>query len=353
MTSERSPLILRLTLIATVFSLIVIALGAYTRLVHAGLGCPDWPTCYGHLWAPLSAAEIADANSAFPDSPVNLEKTWPEMVHRYLASALGLLCIVIAFISFRMKKHQAVTSSKTEIKPLPYFHSLGILALVVLQGMFGMWTVTLKLWPQVVTLHLLGGFTTFSLLLLLYLRLSAGNLTRYHENKTQANASVMLRTLAATALIMVIIQVMLGGWTSANYAAMACPELPWCTVDQLRFGHFSQGFNWQQEIGPNYLGGQLDGGARVAIHVVHRLGALAVVCLSAGLIFSLYLKGYPKLAIMLAVVVLSQVGLGISNIYFQLPLFNAVAHNIGGALLVAILIVINYRLSPARQQLIS
>lgn len=362
MAEQRSQLILKLTLIATVFSLMVIALGAYTRLVHAGLGCPDWPTCYGHLWAPLSTTEIANANNAYPDSPVNLAKTWPEMIHRYLASALGLMCIVIAVTSFKLKNKQALSleksTLKTIIKPFPYFHSpylhsLGILALVILQGMFGMWTVTLKLWPQVVTLHLLGGFSTFSLLLLLYLRLAAVIPNPDNKADRDTSAKPMLRILAVVVLVVVFIQVMLGGWTSANYAAMACPQLPWCSIGSLTLDDLGQGFNWWQKIGPNYLGGQLDGGARVAIHAVHRVGALLVICLSAGLIISLYRQQQGKLALMLAVMVSLQVGLGVSNVYFQLPLFNAVAHNIGGALLVGVLIVINYRLSQTQRQLIS
>lgn len=348
MANERSQLMLKMTLLATVFSLMVISLGAYTRLVHAGLGCPDWPTCYGHLWAPLSTTEIANANNAFPDSPVNLEKTWPEMIHRYLASALGLMCIVIAVMSFKLKNQQAARSQKTSSNPLPYLHSLGILALVILQGMFGMWTVTLKLWPQVVTLHLLGGFSTFSLLLLLHLRLSAAIPNPDNKADSDTSAKPMLRILAAVVLMMVFIQVMLGGWTSANYAAMACPQLPWCSVGQLRLNDFEQGFNWLQQIGPNYLGGRLDGGARVAIHAVHRVGALLVICLSAGLIISLYRQQQVKLAVMLAVMVSLQVGLGLSNVYFQLPLVNAVAHNVGGALLVGILVKINFELTSFR-----
>jgi len=333
MTSDRSQLILKMTLIATVFSIMVISLGAYTRLVHAGLGCPDWPTCYGHIWAPQSSTEIAHANNAFPESPVNLDKTWPEMIHRYLASGLGLMCIIIAWMS---AKHNSLASS------FPYRHSLAILALVIMQGMFGMWTVTLKLWPQVVTLHLLGGFSTFSLLLLLYLRLSrrvSGQLGSPSE------FSLKLKVLAAGGLMLVVVQVMLGGWTSANYAAMACLELPLCSIENLSAQDFLTGFNLLQEIGPNYLGGQLDGGARVAIHVIHRFGALMVICWLTVLIICLYLAKkiqQKKLARLLAIMLLLQVALGLSNVYFNLPLFNALAHNIGGALLVGVLIVINY-----------
>jgi len=347
MFSRRLLVIKRVTLIATVFSLVVIALGAYTRLVHAGLGCPDWPTCYGHLWAPVSNIEIADANSAFPNNPVNLDKTWPEMLHRYLATSLGLLCIVIAVLGYKIRKQAIPLVPNGSVLQIPYRHCLGLLVLVILQGLFGMWTVTLKLWPQVVTLHLLGGFSTFSLLLLLFCRLSA--LDNMNINFPVDIDRSSLRIIAAIALVMVIIQVILGGWTSSNYAAMACPELPWCATNQLTSKDFGQGFNWMQKIGPNYLGGQLEGGARVAIHVVHRLGALLVSIVTLLLIITLYVKGLSKLALLLTVMILMQIGLGLSNIYFQLPLFNAVAHNVGGALLVGLLVIINFKLTPSAQ----
>lgn len=331
---KRLALIKKVTLLSTIFALVVIALGAYTRLVHAGLGCPDWPTCYGHLWAPDSTAEILSANQAFPDAPVDLEKTWPEMTHRYLASTLGLLCIVICFLSIKTRQ---------TVKSFPYRHSVALLAFVILQGMFGMWTVTLKLWPQVVTLHLIGGFTTFSLLLLLYLRLSAID---HHENvKVNRNINNRLNILAVVTLIAVIIQVALGGWTTSNYAAMACPQLPWCSVAQLSFADFSQGFNLLQQIGPNYLGGQLDGGARIAIQAVHRFGALIVLILGLILVIKLHLSHNTRLALVLLLMLAIQISLGVSNIYFKLPLFNAVAHNIGGVLLLAITIVVNVKLA--------
>ena len=318
----------KLTLIATIFALLVIALGAYTRLVHAGLGCPDWPTCYGHLWAPQSLNEISDANTSFPDAPVDLAKTWPEMTHRYLATSLGLLCLIIAGMSLFNARQRV----------FPFKHSLGLVFAVILQGMFGMWTVTLKLWPQVVTLHLIGGFSTFSLLLLLYLRLNAG--------PALLRVNPYLRHFSLLLLLVVAMQVMLGGWTTANYAAMACLELPLCDIGALTANDFSQGFNLLQQIGPNYLGGQLDGGARIAIHAMHRIGAVSVSLLGLLLVGWLYYARFKRLAAALMMILLSQVLLGISNVYFHLPLYNAVAHNIGGALLVATLVVINYQLRP-------
>ncbi|NRA62112.1 MAG: COX15/CtaA family protein, partial [Psychrobium sp.] len=220
-----------LVLIATCFSLIVIALGAYTRLVHAGLGCPDWPLCYGHVWAPQAGAEISSANVNFPDTPVDLEKTWPEMTHRYLASSLGLFCIIILALSILNRRKD---------KEYPVKHALFLLALVIAQGLFGMWTVTLKLWPQVVTGHLIGGFTTFCTLLLLFLRL-------YFRNRDIGFSSIHMRLwcqrIAVLTLLLCIGQVILGGWLTSNYAAMACVKLPFCSLENITNDDFYRGFN--------------------------------------------------------------------------------------------------------------
>jgi len=316
----------RLIIVATCFSLLVIALGAYTRLVHAGLGCPDWPLCYGHAWAPSSASEISKANLKFPDIPVNLTKTWPEMTHRYLASSLGLLCIFIVALGWAIKRRG---------QTFPIKHSFFLLAFVILQGLFGMWTVTLKLWPQVVTLHLLGGFTTFCLLLLLYLR-GFGSVT------LSIGIKKSLKTGAMAALVCVFIQVALGGWITSNYAALACTQLPWCSVSDISSNDIYTGFNFLQEIGPNYLGGQLDGGARVAIHLAHRMGAVAVM-VSIVVLLALLLKYriYNAVALVGAVTIV-QISLGIFNVYFHLPLYNAVAHNLMGAILLGTLVWVNW-----------
>lgn len=316
----------RLIIVATCFSLLVIALGAYTRLVHAGLGCPDWPLCYGHAWAPSSTNEISQANLKFPDIPVNLTKTWPEMTHRYLASSLGLLCIFIVALGMAVKRRG---------QQFPIKHSAFLLGFIILQGLFGMWTVTLKLWPQVVTAHLLGGFTTFCLLLLLYLR-------SYGRSVLSIGVKQPLKIGALIALIFVFIQVALGGWITSNYAALACTQLPWCSVSQISSNDIYTGFNFLQEIGPNYLGGQLDGGARIAIHLAHRLGALAVTISIAVLITLLIKFRIYSVAAFLAVVTLVQIGLGIFNVYFHLPLYNAVAHNLMGAILLGTLVWVNW-----------
>ncbi len=320
-----------LILIATIFSILVIGLGAYTRLVHAGLGCPDWPLCYGHFWAPEQGGELTQANVKFPDAPVDLDKTWPEMTHRYLATSLGVFCIAILWLGIRARK---------EDHSVPIKHATGLLAFIILQGLFGMWTVTLKLWPQVVTLHLAGGFTTFCLLLLLYLRM--------RPRSASLNTSSRARVLAGLSLVVVALQVLIGGWLTSNYAAMACVELPLCKIDHLTKADFFQGFDVLQQIGPNYLGGQLDGDARIAIHATHRFGAIASMIVLLSLAFMLKKLQHSWALIVLLALTTIQVGLGITNVYFGLPLFNAVAHNIAGALLLACLVWINFNLRSGK-----
>lgn len=327
----------RVIFVATLFSLIVIALGAYTRLVHAGLGCPDWPLCYGHLWAPSSDGDVNHANLKFPETPVDLAKTWPEMTHRYLATSLGLLCIGILILGVLARRSQQY---------FPLRHSGLLLVFVILQGLFGMWTVTLKLWPQVVTLHLLGGFTTFCLLLLLYLRVQPPSIKIFTPSHSLIRVAVL-------SLSFVAIQVTLGGWVTSNYAALACPELPWCDLENVTTRQVLSGVNVLQEIGPNYLGGQLDGGARIAIHAMHRVGAVVVVAMLSLLIWLLLKQRQYLFVLAVSIVLTGQLLLGLANVYFQLPLYNAVAHNVVGALLAGTLVWLNWHLFTQRKLVMS
>ncbi|UTW06010.1 COX15/CtaA family protein [Pseudomonas benzenivorans] len=320
----------RLALFATLLALLVVMLGAYTRLSHAGLGCPDWPGCYGFIGVPMSEQSQALAEARFPEAPLEVAKGWAEMVHRYFAGSLGLVILALAV--------QALRQRGTPGQPLKL--PLLLLGLVTLQAAFGMWTVTLKLWPQVVTAHLLGGFATLSLLFLLTLRLSgaAAPLPRL---------PVALRGLAALALALLIGQIALGGWVSSNYAAVACVDLPTCHGQWWPAMDFANGFHLTQHIGPNYLGGQLDSDARTAIHMSHRLGALLVTGVLLLLAWRLRAAGLPRLAALLVLALGVQVGLGISNVLLHLPLAVAVAHNAGGALLLLCLVLINQRLHLA------
>lgn len=327
-----------LAVFAFCVAVIVVVLGAFTRLSHAGLGCPDWPTCYGHLWVPNTADEIHAANQAFAATPVETEKTWPEQIHRIFASSLGLLMIGLVFIGFRNR------SVEGQPLKLPLF----MLCFVVLQGLFGMWTVTLLLWPQVVTLHLLGGFATLSLLWLLVQRL--GNF-HWQFGLPVLEKIKKIRWLAVVGLLVVVMQIALGGWTSSNYAALACADLPTCHNEWIPAMDFSAGFNVFQHIGPNYLGGQMDNQARTAIHFSHRIGAIvtAVVLLALGIsLFMIKEKAVRYMAAVLCAILALQIALGLSNVFFALPLPVAVAHNAVGAVLLLTLVALNHRIFTAQ-----
>lgn len=336
------------SLAATLLTVVVIMLGAWTRLVDAGLGCPDWPGCYGFLTVPQDEARMAIANARFPETPVDVEKGWPEMIHRYAAGALGLVVFGLAGYAVRHRK-----------EGLPVKLPLFIAAFIILQGAFGMWTVTLKLWPQVVALHLLGGFTTISLLTLLTLRLRA-----YCRDQNAPDQQLQLdRTSDATpvrdlrrfrpwlygGLLLVILQIALGAWTAANYAAVACTDLPTCQGEwwpaDMDFRH---GFDVTQQVGPNYLGGQLTADGRVAIHVTHRAGALVVLVYFAVLLVLLWrrVKRTPLAwhVVLVGTVLALQILLGLANVIFHIPLSVAIAHNAMGAGLLLTVINLLWRL---------
>lgn len=332
------PWLFRLSLAAFLLAVVVVVLGAFTRLVDAGLGCPDWPGCYGHLLWPNEHHEIVKAEAVFPDAPVETDKTWPEMVHRYFAGTLGLFILAIAVLSFRESKKELA-------EKVPLKHTFLLLALVIVQAAFGMWTVTLKLWPQVVTAHLLGGFATLSLLWLLVQRLAG---EQWQLDKSQKDTLHCLKPLLWFSLLVVIVQIALGGWVSSNYAALACPDIPQCLGQWLPPMDMQKGFDFFQDIGPNYLGGQLDNHSRTAIHFTHRVGALTVLVTLLILAYRLWLVGaisVKRWALVLVAVLSLQIALGLSNIYWALPLAVAVAHNGVGALLLLVLVSIAYRMS--------
>lgn len=330
----KNKTLFRLSLVTTVFAFAVVILGAYTRLVDAGLGCPDWPGCYGHFLWPNQPDEIAKAEARFPDAPVELDKTWPEMVHRYFAGVLGLIILTIVLTAIHLRR-------QTQHVPLKL--PLLILIVVILQGVFGMWTVTLKLWPKVVTGHLLGGFATLSLLWLLVQRLGAQTWSLSLQESTQLKNSSLLLWLA---LILLVMQIALGGWVSSNYAALACADIPLCHGQWLPETDFRAGFNLLQDIGPNYLGGQLDNKARTAIHLGHRLGAILTALTIILLGIRLWSVGNAQVkswVLLLWAILVIQLTLGISNIVFVLPLYIAVGHNVFAAVLLLVIIAMIYR----------
>lgn len=326
---------------ATLLTAVVVVLGAFTRLSDAGLGCPDWPGCYGHLTWPKSEGAIAAAEARFPEFPVEHDKTWPEMVHRYFAGLLGLVILAIT-VSVWRKAHAL------PLHEYPRWHTLSLLLLVIVQALFGMWTVTLKLWPQIVTAHLLGGFATLTLLWLLVQR--TGNF-QWSLPASQRRFRDRTLWLALLVTLLVIMQIALGGWTSANYAALACTDFPRCHNAWWPAMDFHSGFDIAQDIGPNYLGGLLENEARTAIHMTHRIGALIVTVTMLWLIFRLLRSALSRskpLALFLLAVLCLQIMLGITNVLASLPLTVAVAHNATGALLLLTMVTLCHRLMTAR-----
>ena len=205
---------LRLALLTSALALVVVVLGAFVRLSDAGLGCPDWPGCYGNIDVPKTEQEVQLANDAYPDRPVEAAKAWKEMIHRYFAGALGLLVLIMAILAIR-NRH----SEKQQVY-VPVF----LVGLIIFQALLGMWTVTIKLNPTIVMSHLMGGLATLSLLWWVSLR--QGRL--FVQRQSDIGDYSGLRRIALIGLLVVILQIMLGGWTSANYAALHCPDFPTC-----------------------------------------------------------------------------------------------------------------------------
>lgn len=310
----------RVVLVAMLLAFCVVALGAYVRLSDAGLGCPDWPGCYGHIGVPHHEL----AQQAFPDKPLEAHKAWKEMVHRYFAGTLGLLILAISIMAWRYRG---------QIKTKPVLPTV-LLLLVAFQAVLGMWTVTLLLKPVIVSLHLLGGMTTLALLTWLV--------------STRWAAAVQLpriRSWALMALAILVVQIALGGWTSSNYAALACTDFPSCQGMLWPDADFSKAFHLVRELGMNADGTYLSAQALTAIHITHRIGAL-VTFLYLGWFGSKLLKisGLVFWGRVLLGLLTLQVVLGISNVVFSLPLPVAVGHNAGAALLLATLVVINSKL---------
>lgn len=312
--------------IALVLTFVVIMLGAYVRLSHAGLGCPDWPGCYGQLDWPAEPHEVEQANAAFPERPVEAGKAWKEMVHRYLAGTLGLLVLLLTILNFRREP-------RFRQSPLV----LTLAAVIIFQALLGMWTVTLLLKPLIVMGHLLGGLATMVILTLLNVRL---RYTRLAELR-------MSNSLPTLALIVLISQIALGGWTSSNYAAMACPDFPTCQQQWWpEEANFGEGFVLWRGLGIDYEGGVLEHPARVAIHFTHRLGALLTFAVLSLLAWRMSRSPFHRTrswSAALFVTLCAQFSLGVLNVMLSLPLPLAVLHNGVAALLLFILVNIYVR----------
>ena len=325
----------RLALIGAILCFGVVVLGGYTRLSDSGLGCPDWPGCFGHVAPTGSAEHYATA--------ADVRKAWVEMIHRYAASTLGLIIVVIAAFSFRARRERGVS----------LWFAAVLLALVVFQGILGMLTVTWLLKPLIVTGHLVGGLTTFALLLWLWLTLRAHDRPVDGRSVLAGNRVAeggrRARLWAGLALAALAIQVALGGWTSSNYAALACPDLPKCQAQWIPEANYDQAFVLWRGLGINYAGGVLDHPARVAIHFTHRVGALVATILLL-LAAHAALRGLGRgprwagLAVLAALVL--QVSAGVFMVLRGFPLELAAAHNAGAALLVGAMVLLNRKLRP-------
>ena len=320
----------RLAIFSTLLAFCVVLMGAYVRLSDAGLGCPDWPGCYGKLVVPQSGETLTPPNNPFA-KPLHRGKAWKEMIHRYLAGTLGLCILLLAVTAWRNRRDPA--------QPLRLPNLL--LGLVAFQATLGMWTVTLLVKPAIVTAHLLGGFATFVLLLLLALRLRSNPLFPDLE------IAPSLRPVILLGLAVVIAQITLGGWTSSNYAALGCNDFPGCYPDQWWPAmDFGEAFTLWRGLGINYEFGVLENDARSAIHMTHRIGALltllSVGWLALRLILQRRQNGLARLGGLLLLMLAIQILLGIGNVLGHLPLPVAVAHNGGGALLLATLATLSW-----------
>tara|TARA_R110000737_G_scaffold31063_1_gene49586 strand:+ start:155 stop:1162 length:1008 start_codon:yes stop_codon:yes gene_type:complete len=331
MRTQSSSDLRKLVFVSILLAIVVVSLGAYTRLTHAGLGCPDWPGCYGLIDVPQTSEQITAAELAFPERPVEPHKAWNEMIHRYFAGGLGLLILIIALMSIKRRSQGGPVG-------LPIL----ILLVVIFQAALGMWTVTMKLMPVVVMGHLLGGFTTLCLLFLLYLRLSEYRVP---------GGDFAVKKYAKFAVIGIFIlagQIALGGWTSSNYAALTCTELPICQAGWAEQIDFEHAFDLIPPEKESYEFGHLDHAARVTIHVMHRFGAIVTALYLFWLAINIYRKAqspfFRNAALSLGFILSVQIGLGISNIWFSLPLSVAVSHNIVAAMLMMSLISMTYSL---------
>ena len=308
----------------------VISLGAYVRLSDAGLGCPDWPGCYGKLLGvPDSHHEVNAAQAAFPHAPVEAAKAWKEMIHRYLAGILGLVIAALAVLAIWPRRQAMIA---------PHIFLVG---LVLVQAALGMLTVTWLLKPVIVTLHLLGGM----LILATLVGIRASHAPAHIDITTPA-----LKTAAWVITAIVLTQIALGGWTSANYAAMACSDYPLCQGQLMPADmDWSHAFVFNRELGQTSDGQMLSLQTLTAIHWTHRCFALIV--LAACVAFAMRLKQHDDTRqfgqLLLAAVVL-QVLLGISNVWLQWPLGLAVLHNTGAAILLAVTVYTTVQLQRAK-----
>jgi cytochrome c oxidase assembly protein subunit 15 len=328
-------LIRRLAFFGALLCFGVVVLGGYTRLSNSGLGCPDWPGCFGHI-APTGSAEHYASDA-------DVRKAWVEMIHRYAAGTLGIIVLIIAALAIRARREAGVN----------LWLAVTLVPLIIAQALLGKWTVTLLLKPLVVTGHLLGGLTTLGLLLWMWLTMRASDRPLEGDRILIGNRLVeggqRARLWAGLALAALGLQVFLGGWTSSNYAAVACPDVPKCQGQWLPEADFHDAFVLWRGLGINYAGGVLDHPARVAIHFSHRLGAILatiMLLLAAHAAFRGLGPGAKWAGVAVLAALAAQVSIGVFLVLRAFPLELAAAHNAGAALLVAATVLLNRKLRP-------
>lgn len=324
----------KLAWVTAFLTLDLIMFGSFTRLTDSGLGCPDWPGCYGHS-NPLSAGEsIRAAESAQPTGPVTMTKAWIEMLHRYFAMGVGFIIILLTVQAWRRARRDTAA-------PSPWLATF-TLVWVCVQGAFGALTVTMKLQPAIVTAHLLGGIVLLALLVALALRESPRPLV--------AAGARRLQPIALLALVLVVAQIALGGWVSSNYAVLACPDFPRCQGRWWPAMDFAQGFTLWRPLGMTGSGELISFQALVAIHWAHRVFALVVLAAVGTFAWRAWtLAGLDRTARWALAVLALQLATGLSNVLFDWPLAAAVLHSGGAALLVALLVTANLRIAQARR----
>ena len=276
------------------------------------------------LFFPTNEAEIALAEARYPTFPYDVNKAIPEVVHRYFAAALGFLAIIMVYYSFKQNENKNIRR-----------WTIGLLIFICCQGLFGYLTVSLLLLPIIVTAHLFGGFTTLTLFFLIFLMSGKFDIL-------EKMAIPKLKTIAGIALAVLLFQIFLGVWTSTNYASLACADFPTCQGTYMPEMDFKNGFNLNQEVGPNYLYGLLDNPSRVAIHYSHRVSAILVAVVFLILISKLWFSNAAPLASTIGILLLTQISLGIINVVYVLPLYVAIAHNLVAALLLLAIFTVNY-----------
>lgn len=333
---DKQRILSLLALSACLFALCVIALGAYTRLIDAGLGCPDWPGCYGHLTVPHADTAQSVADAQFPGTQFVNYKAWAEMIHRYAVGGLSLFILSIIIFVFSNKRLRVFKNVMA---------SLILIGLLSYQIILGQLTVTLKLLPVIVSQHLLGGFLILSTLWSIYL-MNCKPVTQQPQRKQN-----LVLWMSILALILVFSQIALGAWTSTNYASLSCPDFPFCQNSHIELTmRFKEAFNLFSPIGINYEGGVLAESVRQTIQMTHRLGALIVTLyMFFFLIVALpKLKNLPHIVKTLYVIIALlciQLCIGMANVLFKLPLMTAILHNLTAVMLLLSVITLIFKVA--------